>query len=988
MRKKIAIFLYCLFLYNPLIGNCQATKEIQLNGTWKMGYHRQYTTSVKVPGLLTDPGKINTDTVWLKRVIKLPAGSWTTASLELKGARFCPSVYINGSLVFSSAGGMAPIYKRLAHKAIRPNTQVVMEIALLPLDRMKDDDASRIPAADLWRSNVSSCLWDDVVLRLHQQSYIKSIVPKTDFTYKEAIIHYDIETNKVAGKSLAIEIADASGRVLVHKKIALTTNKGKFRIPIGQSIKPWSPEHPSLYKLSAVLKENTLTCDERSLNYGFTQFKTDGLQFKLNDTPVKLRAVSVVWHRWVRDPEAKQLAWDEKWFEQNIVKRLKDLGGNTLRFHLGLPPDKFLDLCDKYGLMVQAEWSFFHGMKASEQSLLEQWPAWFNASLKHPSVVLLHGWNETEGEKELELAFKAINEVAKIYEPVVIGHRDVIHIHKYWWSLFENLGLYYDSYTQFPLPIMADEFGGNYLDGSAEIGKYPTTASAFKRFLGKNSTAEERLYHQALSNAKIAEYWRNIGAAGFSPFCALSSPEDGNTWFSGSLKNGTPKPVWNMLSAAYAPISANLDIWDKHFTPGAKIAVQAFIFNDTEQNHMVYTKLKILDKKTGKIISESSLNTTLAAFTKIAKSINVILPLSQGQWKFQLELDPEFHKTKYPVLSEWDFETIAPIVPEYLVNTNIGIDDNEHDLASMLDKIGIKKVALTNPEANILLLSGKNFFGEKTNELIKIVEQALSKGKQVILLDAGPSLLGKEYKNDLSFLQGAPIVNNGFSTNVALPFNTEMIFNEVAEPESNIQYAEADSSLWKNLRKKATWLWNGYRGGLIVPATDMTLSGLSSDSFLKSWKARGADETLMKAGNYYSFELQGFYDFAVGADDKQAPERLRKKLRFLVDDAPALKTKIDPEAAISSHNLSAQFLKSAQSRIEEFKPLAAAGKDLVRAPVVLLKFKGMQGKLILSQLLTEGRLVEKNLNPIGYGVRYDPVAVQFVINMMDKVLRN
>ena len=36
-------------------------------------------------------------------------------------------------------------------------------------------------------------------------------------------------------------------------------------------------------------------------------------------------------------------------------------------------------------------------------------------------------------------------------------------MHKYWWSLFENLGLFYDSYEQFPTAIMVDEFGGNYL---------------------------------------------------------------------------------------------------------------------------------------------------------------------------------------------------------------------------------------------------------------------------------------------------------------------------------------------------------------------------------------------------------------------------------------------------------------------------------------------------------------------------------------------
>ena len=99
--------------------------------------------------------------------------------------------------------------------------------------------------------------------------------------------------------------------------------------------------------------------------------------------------VSVVWPRWVRNKEGYDLAWNEEWFKKNIVLRMKDLGANMLRFR-GNPPEKFIDMCDKYGLLVQYEWSFFHGMPASEESLVEQWADWIDLGLEHPSVGLIH----------------------------------------------------------------------------------------------------------------------------------------------------------------------------------------------------------------------------------------------------------------------------------------------------------------------------------------------------------------------------------------------------------------------------------------------------------------------------------------------------------------------------------------------------------------------------------------------------------------------
>jgi hypothetical protein len=52
----------------------------------------------------------------------------------------------------------------------------------------------------------------------------------------------------------------------------------------------------------------------------------------------------------------------------------------------------------------------------------------------------------------------------------------------------------------------------------------------------------------------------------------------------------------------------------------------------------------------------------------------------------------------------------------------------------------------------------------------------------------------------------------------------------------------------------------------------------------------------------------------------------------------------------------------------------------------MISFGEGKGKLIVSQLLTAGRLARGFGEDGLYGIRFDPVANQFVLNMMEAVL--
>ncbi|MFP4053185.1 MAG: glycoside hydrolase [Phycisphaerae bacterium] len=963
--------------------------EICLNGPWQCGIGREYDRTVTVPGLATDPAEVTPGELWYRREVVLPEGEWTRASLVLKGARFAPRVWVNGQQVCARPGGMAPTTYLLDHPDVRPAATVTLEIALTNLDDLPAADASRIPAADRWRSNISSCLWDDVLLVTHRDAWIRRVLTNADLAAPAVEISWDLGLFDSADPVVVeARVQDADGRFVAEGRFAAEGSSGSGTLELPEDVKPWTPDEPNLYRLELAVFDEQGVMDVRRQPLGLRDFAIDGKRFTLNGRPVTVRAGSVVWHSWVRDPESHDLAWDVEWFEQNIVRRLKAHGANCLRFHLGTPPEALLDLCDRIGLLVQAEWLFFHGMNASKESLLEQWPAWLDLCSRHPSVVIHHPWNETEGD-QLDTAFSAIEEITRHYPPLIVSHRDVLHVHKYWWSMFENVGLYYDTAEQFPQPIMVDEFGGNYLDGECNPGNYPALKGSFLRFLGPNHSAEKRLWLHTQANCQIAEYWRRLGAAGFSPFCILGPPEDGNHHFLGALADGRPKPVWDALTAAYAPQSVSLEIWDRNFRPGAEAVANVQFFNERHTTADLTAELRVIDVSTGETVHRRQVGRKLGAHDTQKQQAALPLPARSGEWRLEAELTDDVPGVQRPIVSHWEVRTLSPQVPDALEDATVGLCGDEDELRAFAEGFGLRTVAATDAEADVIV-TGLNCWQRLVGGGCggQGLADAIDRGTGVVMLDVGPRELGQGYLEggDLGPLQGNTWTPQPEVAEYPLLKGVSLRFRELPEPESHLHPAGDDESLWHNLPREATWLWNGLRGGLIVPARDMEAVGLEPGAFVAAWTARGADADKIPAGDYRAYELAGQYAFSVG-ECKETQNQLRQRVKFLVEDAPALAGAINPDAPIIEHDLSDLYEKSRHGQARQLRPLAVAGKDLVRTPVMEISFAEGCGVLLLSQLLTAGRLAENFGSEGLYGLRPDPAVQQMVLNMLARALQ-
>ncbi len=960
--------------------------RICLDGTWQVS-DGENQREVAVPGLATDPKQADAEPVRYRRGVTLPGGDWTAATLTLRGARFGPKVFIDGELLSSAPGGMAPTQHLLKGPSIAPGRTVELEIELGGLDDLPDDDASKIPPADRWRSNLSSCLWDGVTLRTHRGARLLRVVPGAEPAAGRAEIRWQFQRLGHPGDvDVRIEILDRDGTLLAERRIDAQAEVGSADLPLPETVGPWSPETPNLCRLRVSLLAGPDLLDVEEMSFAPRRFAVAGKGFTLNGQPIRLRAGSVVWHRWIRDPEARDLGFDLDWFETNIVDRLKAHGANTLRFHLGTPPEAMLDLCDRKGLCVQLEWLFFHGMGASRESLVDQWRSWLDLAARHPSVVLVHPWNETEGD-ELKTAFEAIDTLALEYPPMVVSHRDVTHVHKYWWSLFENVGIYYDSAEQFDQPIMVDEFGGNYLDGQGDPGGYPALAESFLRFLGKNHTAEKRLWLHTVSNCRIAEYWRRIGAAGFSPFCIAGSWEDGNHHFLGPLAEARPKPVWDALTAAYAPVSVSLDCWDRNFFPGQTVELPVVLFNETDRARTVRARVRLTGADGH--LSEADVQADCDAHGQIQTAATLRLPDAPSDVEMTATLRCACPGVDRPIVSRWTGRTLAPIPARAVADATVGIHPDDAELRTWSARTGLRVCHWRHEQAEAIL-GGRAMWEALGRDPAAAagLESALQRGCGAVLLDVGPRPLGQGYLDggDLGPLQGGMWIQQPQVETTPLPMGVTLEFAEMPEPESCLHPAENGQALWNHLPREASWLWNGYRGGLIVPAADMQPSGLSREAFVALWTQRGADPEVLVSGACLAYELAGFYAFS--SEPSQAVQRgLREKVRFRVDDAPALAGAINPNAPIRTIDLAAGYQAAATGRARSLTALARCGKNLTRSPVQAVEFGPGDGRLLISQLLTQGRLADGFGSEGSYGVRPDPAAAQMVLNMIDYTLQ-
>jgi len=160
--------------------------------------------------------------------------------------------------------------------------------------------------------------------------------------------------------------------------------------------KLWTPETPNLYNIKVSTQG-----DEFATRFGMRELRFDSktkLAY-LNGSPYYLRGSNITLHRFFDDDSVGLLPWDENWVRRLLVAWPRKFNWNAFRFCIGPVPDKWLDIADETGLIIQNEffiWQYHANWDSIE--LKNQIIDWMEDNWNHASV----GWwdicNETNTE--------------------------------------------------------------------------------------------------------------------------------------------------------------------------------------------------------------------------------------------------------------------------------------------------------------------------------------------------------------------------------------------------------------------------------------------------------------------------------------------------------------------------------------------------------------------------------------------------------------
>ena len=73
----------------------------------------------------------------------------------------------------------------------------------------------------------------------------------------------------------------------------------------------------------------------------------------LNDKVIYLRGASITLHRFFGDPQCGSLPWNEAWVRRFLVDIPRQMHWNAFRICIGPAPQKWLDIADEAGILLQ-----------------------------------------------------------------------------------------------------------------------------------------------------------------------------------------------------------------------------------------------------------------------------------------------------------------------------------------------------------------------------------------------------------------------------------------------------------------------------------------------------------------------------------------------------------------------------------------------------------------------------------------------------------
>jgi len=690
MRITAGLILVLLFLA-ACTDQDQKRHQISLNGEWEItktdtvsDIPTNYSSKIPVPGLIDmavpvlDDQELAYDNsvYWYRKRFQVKEAD--LVRLKINMAKYHTRVYVNGQFAGENLYNFTPALFDLKPFLKGKNQENELVISVGCRNNLPD---TVINGNDFEKIKYIPGIYDEVKLITTGFPYISGVQIAPDIDKGRVRIVAELEKlSAEQDEEVDYIIRErVSGKVVAEGNYAPGTNSGKqdskldFTVQLSD-VNLWTPETPFLYEV-----ELETAGDKSVTRFGMRTFthNPEGGPYLLNGEPYYMRGTNVCIHRFFEDPERDDLPWNDQWVT-TLHSRFKEMNWNSIRYCIGLPPERWYEIADSLGFLIQNEYpiwaSRFDGIypKVTAEHLANEFKVWLPEHWNHPSVVIWDAQNETIAPETVE-ASKMVRHLDISNRPWENGWSapdnptDPIESHPYLFHkyarndhpsekgpLSDHLykviipnndvnqrnpnpeGARYDN------PIIINEYAWLWLnrDGSTTT----LTDRVYDVCFSENLTKEQRIDVYTKHMGMLTEYWRaHRLCAGVLHFCGLaySRPEDPRGQTSDhfiDIKNLTFEPKFvQYVKPAFSPIGLMINFWKRTAAGGSNQQFEVYVIND--YNETWDGTLKISLNEESRIISTQEHEITIPATGRIILNSEISVPDVKGHYKITAHIE-------------------------------------------------------------------------------------------------------------------------------------------------------------------------------------------------------------------------------------------------------------------------------------------------------------------------------------------------------------
>jgi hypothetical protein len=576
---------------------------------WTMARYGVLPAGDKVEGLARTRQKRNY--FWYQRTFTPPAKK-QVATLVVNKAQFGTAVWLNGRKIGQHAGcftaGHFDLTPALDWKG--PNRLLVRIGAhpgALPDWAFWGSDGEKGPWTPGIYDSVSVLLSDNPLIQTVQvapriqsseivvQTRLQNFGPACSTELRQEV--RTVKGDKPAGQPACQRIDLAPG----EEKVVQQT------LQIPQAVL-WGPDNPFLYVLRTATGG-----DSCSTRFGMREFRFDTptRRAMLNGKLCFLRGASITLHRFFGDPRCGALPWDEAWVRRLLAEIPRKMHWNSFRLCIGPVPQRWLDVADEAGLLLQYEfpiWSDREPLRYKlwhEDDIIDQVHEFMRDNWNHPSVVTWDASNETHWDflrDRLVPAVRGLDLSNRNWENgynLPQGPDDPWEDHPYLFidhafgkkppffriADLERLSGRKPGGMQSAHASVINEYDWLWLhrDGTPTV----LTRKVYEHLMPADATPHQRREFLAYCLAGLTEFWRVYRQyAGVQYLAYLDGDLPGAFTCDNfvDVKRLQLEPAFaDYVGQAFKPVGLYLNFWQSHLAEGSTRAYRVMLVNDTDQ---------------------------------------------------------------------------------------------------------------------------------------------------------------------------------------------------------------------------------------------------------------------------------------------------------------------------------------------------------------------------------------------------------------------